>query len=497
MVGVSAYLFLNYDLEQSSGNWIRRRCEEPLSRQVAHVCATRVVPRQDLVPFIGRGLFCVSVDGILKNREEGVSVMDLLKDLKQRGLINQITDEEGLAKHLSEKQVTLYCGFDPTADSLHIGHLLPALMLKRFQQAGHRPIALVGGGTGMIGDPSGRSEERQLNEASVVQHFSNKLTEQLAKILNFDQGDNAAVSRNNYEWLSQMTIIDFLRDTGKHFGINYMLAKDSVESRIEQGISFTEFSYMILQSLDFQKLYEKENCTLQIGGSDQWGNITAGLELLRRSAAGEKQVEAFGITMPLVTKADGTKFGKTAGGAVWLDPKKTSPYEFYQFWINADDRDVIPFLNYFTFLTMEEIAELEKEVEQHPEKRTAQRRLAEEMTKLVHNEEALKQAERITEALFNGDIKALSGQEIQQGFKDVPAYTSEELSPGLIDLLVHAGISSSKRQAREDIKNGAIYVNGERNQELTYMISPNDRIEDKFTIIRRGKKKYFLIHYRG
>ncbi|MBH0230169.1 tyrosine--tRNA ligase [Halobacillus yeomjeoni] len=422
--------------------------------------------------------------------------MDLLKDLHQRGLINQITDEEGLASHLDSNQVTLYCGFDPTADSLHIGHLLPVLMLKRFQKAGHRPIALVGGGTGMIGDPSGRSTERQLNDADVVKEYSEKIKDQLAKILNFDEGENAAVARNNYEWLSEMTIIDFLRDTGKHFGINYMLAKDSVESRIEHGISFTEFSYMILQSLDFQQLHEKENCTLQIGGSDQWGNITAGLELLRRSAAGEEEVEAYGLTMPLITKADGSKFGKTAGGAIWLDPEKTTPYEFYQFWINADDRDVIKFLKFFTFLSMDEIAELEKEVEEQPEKRVAQRRLAEEMTKLVHDEEALKQAEKITEALFSGDIKSLSGQEIEQGFKDVPAYTSVDKNPQLLQLLVDAGISSSKRQAREDISNGAIYINGERNQDMKHTINEQDRIEDKFTIIRRGKKKYFLVRYQ-
>ncbi|WP_173915826.1 tyrosine--tRNA ligase [Halobacillus sp. Marseille-Q1614] len=421
--------------------------------------------------------------------------MDILQDLEKRGLINQVTDEEGLRKHLNEKQVTLYCGFDPTGSSLHIGHLLPILMLKRFQLAGHRPIALVGGGTGMIGDPSGRSTERQLNSAEVVLGYSESIKNQLAKLLNFDEGTNAAVARNNHEWLSEMTIIDFLRDTGKHFGINYMLAKDSVESRIESGISFTEFSYMILQSLDFKKLNDKEDCTLQIGGSDQWGNITAGLELIRRSAAGEKETEAYGLTMPLITKADGSKFGKTAGGAIWLDPEQTSPYEFYQFWINADDRDVVKFLRYFTFLSHEEIAELEKEVETQPEKRAAQKRLAEEMTKLVHDEEALKQAQRITEALFSGDIKALTGEEIEQGFKDVPAFETEEKEASLIELLVQAGISSSKRQAREDIKNGAVYINGERNQDLQHTITAEDRIEDRFTIIRRGKKKYFLIRY--
>lgn len=421
--------------------------------------------------------------------------MNLLEDLHQRGLVNQMTDEEGLQKHLENNQVTLYCGFDPTADSLHIGHLLPILMLKRFQVAGHRPIALVGGGTGMIGDPSGRSSERQLNSADVVKGYSDRIKDQLAKILNFDDGENAAVARNNHDWLSQMSIIDFLRDTGKHFGVNYMLAKDSVESRIEQGISFTEFSYMILQSLDFQQLYQKENCTLQIGGSDQWGNITAGLELLRRSTAGEEEVEAYGLTVPLITKADGSKFGKTAGGAVWLDPEKTSPYEFYQFWINADDRDVIRYLKVFTFMGMDEISALEKELQERPEKRVAQRRLAEEMTKLVHDEKALQQAERISEALFSGDIKALTGEEIEQGFKDVPSFTSESKDPQLLDLLVDAGISSSKRQAREDISNGAIYINGERNQDLKHTIQQEERMEDRFTIIRRGKKKYFLIRY--
>ncbi|MDC3415782.1 tyrosine--tRNA ligase [Aquibacillus salsiterrae] len=422
--------------------------------------------------------------------------MDILKDLSSRGLINQTTDDEGLQKHLDENVVTLYCGFDPTADSLHIGHLLPVLMLKRFQQAGHRPIALIGGGTGMIGDPSGRSTERQLNNLETVKHFSDRIKEQLASILNFDEGENAAVARNNYEWLSQMTVIDFLRDTGKHFGINYMLAKDSVESRLENGISFTEFSYMILQSIDFLNLYEKENCTLQIGGSDQWGNITAGMELIRRTKSGEEtEAKAYGLTVPLITKADGMKFGKTAGGAIWLDPEKTSPYEFYQFWINTDDRDVIKFIKYFTFLSIEEIKELESELEVAPEKRLAHTRLAEEMTKLVHGEAALNQAQKITEALFSGDVKALNGAEIEQGFKDVPSVKLEKQPTKLVELLVDAKIAPSKRQAREDIQNGAIYINGERNQDLAYEINNEDRIDDKFTIVRRGKKKYFLIRF--
>ncbi|WP_077621236.1 tyrosine--tRNA ligase [Sediminibacillus massiliensis] len=421
--------------------------------------------------------------------------MDILQDLQQRGLIHQTTDDEGLQKHLSENIVTLYCGFDPTADSLHIGHLLPVLMLKRFQRAGHRPIALIGGGTGMIGDPSGRSTERTLNSADVVKGFSEKIKEQLAKLLNFDEGENAAVARNNFDWLSRMSIIDFLRDTGKHFGINYMLAKDSVESRIENGISFTEFTYMILQSLDFQNLYEKENCTLQIGGSDQWGNITAGMELIRRTREEGTEAKVYGLTVPLITKADGTKFGKTAGGAVWLDPERTSPYEFYQFWINTDDRDVIKFIKYFTFLEQEEVAELEKKLQEEPEKRAAHTRLAEEMTEMVHGKQALMQAKKISAALFSGDIKSLNGTEIEQGFKDVPSVglTKEEVK--LIDLLVEAGISSSKRQAREDISNGAIYINGDRYQDLNAMVGAGERIDDKFTIIRRGKKKYFLIRF--
>lgn len=423
--------------------------------------------------------------------------MDILQDLDSRGLIHQVTDRERLEKHLAENQVTLYCGFDPTADSLHIGHLVPILMLKRFQQAGHRPIALIGGGTGMIGDPSGRTSERSLNEEEVVHHYSKEIEKQIAKLLGFDQGENPVVARNNYDWLSETTVIDFLRGPGKHFGINYMLAKESVSARIEQGITFTEFSYMILQSLDYLKLNQEENCTLQIGGSDQWGNITAGMELIRRSRdLEEDEIDVFGLTVPLITKADGTKFGKTAGGAVWLDPEKTSPYEFYQFWINTDDRDVINFIHYFTFLSEDEIKALEKEVAERPEKRVAQRRLAEEMTRMVHSEEALQQAKKITESLFSGNLKQLSAEEVEQGFKDVPSYEMAKEEIGLVDLLVNASISSSKRQAREDIKNGAIYINGERNQDIQHMVTSEDYIEDTFTIIRRGKRRYFLIRYK-
>ncbi|WP_017187520.1 tyrosine--tRNA ligase [Alkalibacillus haloalkaliphilus] len=421
--------------------------------------------------------------------------MNIIEDLRARDLINQMTDDEGLEKHLNESRVTLYCGFDPTADSLHIGHLLPILMLKRFQEAGHRPIALVGGGTGLIGDPSGRNEERQLNEESVVQEWVTNIEDQLSRFIDFTDDQKGAKVVNNYDWLSKMSIIDLLRDVGKHFSVNYMLAKDSVESRIENGISYTEFTYMLLQSLDFLRLNQEEDVSLQIGGSDQWGNITAGLELIRRTSQEGEEVKAYGLTVPLITKADGSKFGKTAGGAIWLDEKKTSPYEFYQFWVNADDRDVVKFLKSFTFLPLEEIDELAKEVEERPEQRVAQRRLAEEMTKMVHGEEALNQAQRITHALFNGDIKELTKEEVEVGFKDVPTFELEESEKGLIDLLVEANISSSKRQAREDISNGAIYINDERQQDLKYIIDEKDRIDDAFTIIRRGKKKYFLIKH--
>ncbi|GEM01942.1 tyrosyl-tRNA synthetase [Halolactibacillus halophilus] len=422
--------------------------------------------------------------------------MNIIQDLEQRGLIQQFTDEAGLKQHLTDNIVTLYCGFDPTADSLHIGHLVPALMLKRFQKAGHRPIALIGGGTGMIGDPSGRTDERQLNDEQTVDHFSEQIKQQLATILKFDGSDNGAVVRNNKEWLGSLTLIEFLRDTGKHFGINYMLAKDSVQSRLENGISFTEFTYMILQSYDFMNLFDKENCTLQIGGSDQWGNITAGMELIRRTRKEDEEAKVFGLTVPLITKADGTKFGKTAGGAVWLDKDKTSPYEFYQFWINTDDRDVVKFLKYFTFLSMEEINALEQSLRDAPEKREAHIKLAEEITDLVHGKEALAQAKHITEALFSGEIKQLNGEEIKQGFKDVPSSDITLKDQTLVDLLVEAKIASSKRQAREDVQNGAIYINGERNQELNYTLQSDDLIDGAFTIIRRGKKKYFLLNIK-
>lgn len=419
---------------------------------------------------------------------------NLLEDLSFRGLIQQMTDEEGLNKQLNEEKIRLYSGFDPTADSLHIGHLLPILTLRRFQLAGHHPIALVGGATGLIGDPSGKKAERTLNTQDIVVEWSQKIKNQLSRFLDFDSGENPAVMANNFDWIGKMSIIDFLRDVGKNFGINYMLAKDTVSSRIETGISYTEFSYMILQSYDFLNLYREKNCKLQIGGSDQWGNITAGLELIRKSE--EEGAKAFGLTIPLVTKADGTKFGKTEGGAIWLDKEKTSPYEFYQFWINTDDRDVVKYLKYFTFLSKEEIEEYAEKTETAPEKREAQKRLAEEVTALVHGRDALEQAVHISQALFSGNIKELSAQDVKVGFKDVPSLEkgrNEELA--LVDVLVESKLSPSKRQAREDIQNGAVYINGERQTDIGHILSADDRIEDQFTVLRRGKKKYFLITY--
>lgn len=417
--------------------------------------------------------------------------MELLKDLEWRGIIYQQTDEEGLKSLIDSEKITIYCGVDPTADSMHIGHLLPFLTLRRFQQHGHRPLVLVGGATGLIGDPSGKSEERKLQTVETVQHNVNGLKRQLQSIFDFE-GDNGAVMVNNYDWIGSIDMVTFLRDYGKHFGINYLLAKDTIASRLETGISFTEFTYTILQAMDFNHLYEKFGCKLQIGGSDQWGNITTGLELIRKM--NDEGAKAFGLTIPLVTKADGTKFGKSESGTVWLDPEKTTPYEFYQFWINTADADVVKYLKYFTFLSHEEIDALAQAVETEPHLRQAQKTLAEEMTRLIHGEEALQQALKISAALFSGDVKNLTAEEIKVGFKDVPSFErNNKDAAGLVELLVEAKISPSKRQAREDIQNGAISINGEKVTDLDYQVSDKDMIEGQFILIRRGKKKYTLI----
>lgn len=419
--------------------------------------------------------------------------MDIFEELMARGLIYQHTDEEALRKRL-ESPITLYCGFDPTADSLHIGSLLPILVLRRFQLAGHKPIALTGGGTGLIGDPSGKSSERTLNPKEVVEQWADKIKVQLSRFLDFDEKANPAIMANNYDWLGPLNVIEFLRDIGKNFSIGAMLAKESVESRLAKGISFTEFSYMILQSYDFVKLNEIYGCELQIGGSDQWGNITSGIDLIRRTTLDEEKV-GHGLTMPLVTKSDGTKFGKTESGTIWLDAAKTSPYKFYQFWLNTDDRDVVKFLKYFTFLSLDEIIVLAEEVEKAPEKRNAQRTLAREVTSLVHGTEAMQRAENISQALFSGNLKDLSADEIEEGFSDVPSTVVENKNIGLVELLIQAGAVVSKRQAREAIESGAIYINNVRCSELETNTVQLERLGGSYLVLRRGKKNYYLIKF--
>ena len=382
----------------------------------------------------------------------------LLEELQWRGLIYQQTDEQGIEDLLNKEQVTFYCGADPTADSLHIGHLLPFMTLRRFQEHGHRPIVLIGGGTGMIGDPSGKSEERVLQTEDQVAKNVEGLSAQMHKLFEFGT-DKGAVLVNNRDWLSQISLISFLRDYGKHVGVNYMLGKDSIQSRLENGISYTEFTYTILQAIDFGHLNRELNCKIQVGGSDQWGNITSGIELMRRMYG---QTEAYGLTIPLVTKSDGKKFGKSESGAVWLDAEKTTPYEFYQFWINQSDEDVIKFLKYFTFLSKEDINRLEQSRDEAPHLREAQKALAENVTEFIHGKEALDDAIRISEALFKGDLKSLSIKDIKAGFKEVPQVEVSKATTNIIDVLIESGIASSKRQAREDVNNGAIYINGER-----------------------------------
>ena len=413
--------------------------------------------------------------------------MDILEDLKWRGAINQETDEEGLRELLNEKKISLYCGTDPTGDSLHIGHLIPFIMLKRFEMAGHHPYILVGGGTGSIGDPSGRKTERQLQTKEQVEHNVQALTEQVTRLFG---GSGHVTFVNNFDWLSQFNLLDFLRDYGKEFNVNTMIRKDVVASRLENGISFTEFTYQILQSIDFLTLYRDHDVQLQIGGSDQWGNITAGIDLIHKKEGQDAKV--FGLTIPLMLKADGTKFGKTAGGAVWLDPKKTSPYEFYQFWLNQDDRDVVKYLKYFTFLSHDEIDVLAEKMKTQPEKREAQRALAREVTTFVHGEDAMHEAEKISEILFSGDIKELTAEQVEQVFGKMPSVEVSREKQNLVIWLVDNGIEPSRRQAREDVKNGAIRVNGERIQDLDYELDPTAAFDGKYVVIRRGKKKYFL-----
>lgn len=413
--------------------------------------------------------------------------MNIIDELTWRGAINQQTDAEGLKKLTSEKKISLYCGVDPTGDSMHIGHLIPFMMMKRFELAGHHPYILIGGATGSIGDPSGRKTERQLQTMDKVQHNVKALSRQMQRLFG---GDSNVTMVNNYDWLSKISLLDFLRDYGKLVNINTMLAKDIVASRLDTGISFTEFTYQILQSVDFLTLHNDHNIQLQIGGADQWGNITAGIDLIHKIKGADEAV--YGLTIPLMLKADGTKFGKTTGGAIWLDADKTSPYEFYQFWLNQDDRDVIRYLKFFTFLGQDEINQLAAAVEDEPEKRLAQRRLAEEVTRFVHGEEALESAQHISEILFSGDIQRLTLTEVQEAFEKVPNVSINSEPTNIVELLTETAIEPSRRQAREDITNGAITINGERCTDTDAQLNPKTNFSGKFMVIRRGKKNYFL-----
>lgn len=411
--------------------------------------------------------------------------MKLFEDLKWRGLLYQVTSED-LEQKLNEEKLTFYLGADPTADSLHVGHLLAYLVAKRLMEAGHQPILLIGGGTGLIGDPSFKESERQLLTIQESLKNAEGIISQVKKIL-----PNAKIV-NNYDWISSLNAIEFLRDVGKHFNVAYMMSKDSVKSRIENGISFTEFSYQILQAWDFEHLFREHGCEMQIGGQDQWGNITSGLELIRKLHTVE--AKAYGFTFPLVTKADGTKFGKTESGTLWLDKERTSPYEFYQYWINTADADVIQRLKQFTFLTQSEIEELEIEVRERPELRRAQKLLAEELVRIVHGESELKKAIHVSEALFSGEIKDLDVEEIEMGFRNLTSVTVEE-DILLIDALLQLDLVKSKREAREMIQNNATTVNGEKVSDLDFIIQKQAAFGNKYTIVRKGKKRYAVIRH--
>lgn len=423
----------------------------------------------------------------------------LIADLKERGLLNQITAEDEFNEHLNGGSRVLYCGFDPTADSLHLGHLVPLLVLRRFQDAGHKPIALVGGATGLIGDPSFKAAERQLNTADIVAGWADKIRGQVSQFIAFDGVENPAVVVNNLDWAGEMNVLDFLRDVGKHFSVNAMINKESVQQRLNRegaGISFTEFSYALLQGMDFAELNRRYDCTLQIGGSDQWGNIVGGIDLSRR----QNGAQTFGLTVPLVTKSDGTKFGKTESGAVWLDPSKTSPYAFYQFWMNTADADVYKFLRYFTFLPVEKIAEIEAHDATIEGRKTAQPILAEEVTRMVHGQEALDSARRITEALFSGDLTQLSESELEQIKQDgLPSSGLDITGLGdkpLTAILSEAGMGQGK-QVKDALGRNAVIVNGQAYgmddlMKGTEIFSAGNAMYGRFFMVRMGKKKHHL-----
>ena len=409
--------------------------------------------------------------------------MTLYEELQWRGLIHAVTDE-GVIEKLNRGELTFYLGADPTGDSLHVGHMLVYLFAKRLEMVGNKPIFLIGGATGSIGDPK-PGGERQLLSAEQTAHNAECLHNQVLKMFNCEMV-------NNYDWTHNLDILTFLRTYGKFFNVNYMINKETVKARLESGISYAEFSYQILQALDFEHLYRTKGCQLQVGGQDQWGNITSGLELIRKMNGADSV--AYGITVPLVTKSDGTKFGKSESGAVWLDPKKTSPYQFYQFWINTSDQDVVKRLKQFTFLSKEETEKVVSEWEQAPHQRLAQKVLAKEITTLVHGKEAYEQALRVTEALFSGKVQELSLEEIEMGFEGIPSVEITE-DTNIIDALVMVKAASSKREAREFIQNGAVLINGVQEKSLEFIISKDNALGGKYTIVRRGKKNYYLLKH--
>ena len=420
-------------------------------------------------------------------------VTDIIQDLGSRDLLVQLAGGDEVRDHLNSGSRTVYCGFDPTAESLHVGSMVPLLVLKRFQLAGHQPIALVGGATGLIGDPSFKSSERSLNSTDIVEEWVKRLKPQLSQFLDFDCGSNSAVLANNLDWTHGYDVLGFLRDVGKHFSVNAMIQKESVKQRIEregEGISFTEFSYMLLQSYDFAELNKRYNCTVQVGGSDQWGNITGGIDLTRRL----HQRQVFGVTTPLVTKADGTKFGKTEAGTIWISPNKTSPYAFYQFWLNVADADVYQFLRYFTFLTAAEIMELERSDKDAQGRPKAQGILAREATKLVHGDQGYTAAARISQALFSGEIDSLTESDLAQLELDgLPCKALESQTISIVDALVSTGLAKSNKMAREFIGNNAVNVNGQVVNTVETMLSAAHALHGKYLIVKRGKKLFYLI----
>tara|TARA_R110000772_G_scaffold97492_1_gene196767 strand:- start:147 stop:1430 length:1284 start_codon:yes stop_codon:yes gene_type:complete len=420
--------------------------------------------------------------------------IDIINEFRNRGLLSQISADDELTEHLMSGSRTVYCGFDPTADSLHIGSLVPLLALKRFQLAGHKPIAVAGGATGMIGDPSFKSNERKLNSAEITQSWTESIKQQLSSFIDFDCGENSALVVNNLDWTQDLDVISFLRDIGKHFSVNAMIQKESVKQRIErdgEGISFTEFTYMILQSYDFAKLNGMYDCTVQIGGSDQWGNITAGIDLTRRM----NQQQVYGLTLPLVTKADGGKFGKTEEGTIWIDSARTSYYAFYQFWINTADADVYKFLKYFTFLDVAEIDAIEEKDKNAQGRPEAQDILAREVTRLVHGNEGLEAAERISKALFSGDISTLTESDFEQLKQDgMPASGRAEDTFSLVLALVDGELASSNKMAREFIGNAAVNVNGKKVMDPATELSWDSALFGKYFLLKRGKKLFHLLY---